>query len=124
MVRARPKKVDVKVERGGVEEASLELPTKGLGSVSELGERLAEQIVTECGLEDAFKLYYVDNEGDTMLVSAHTSIRDLIYSELITAKMEEHSLPEPATAPPAEPRPKKERKKKERALRLAPPSFD
>ena len=62
-------------------------------------------------LEDAFKLYYVDNEGDTML-SARTSIRDLIYSELITAKMEEHSLPGPRPHRPPS-RAQKERKKKE-----------
>ena len=61
-----------------------------------VGERLAEQMVTECNIEDAFKLYYLDNEGDTMLVSAHTQLRDLIYSELITAKLDELHLPEPA----------------------------
>ncbi len=86
-VRAKPRKVDVRVERAGADEATLEVLTKGLGSVSELGERLAEQMVTELDIEEAFKLYYVDNEGDTMLVSAHTSLRDLIYSEQITAKV-------------------------------------
>ena len=54
-------------------------------------------------IEDAFKLYYIDNEGDTMLVSAHTALRDLIYSELITAKVDDYALP----APPAETTPPK-----------------
>ena len=30
-----------------------------------------------------------------MLVSAHTALRDLIYSELITAKVDEYALPAP-----------------------------
>ena len=51
--------------------------------------------------QDAFKLYYVDNEGDTMLVSAHTALRDLIYSELITAKVDDYALPAPE--PPSPP---------------------
>ena len=103
MVRAKPKKVDVKVEVLGVEEASLELSTKGLTTVAELGERLAEEMVTQLSIEDAFKLYYVDDEGDTMLVSAHTALRDLIYSEQITAKVDEYALNAlpPAPPPPA-----------------------
>ena len=31
--------------------------------VSELGERLAEEMVKSLNIEDAFKLYYIDNEG-------------------------------------------------------------
>ena len=100
LVRAKPKKVDVRVEVLGEEEATLEVATKGLTTVAELGERLAEEMVTTLNIEDAFKLYYVDNEGDTMLVSAHTALRDLIYSELITAKVDDYALPAP-TPPPA-----------------------
>jgi len=118
-VRAKPKKVDVKVERGGAEEATLEVSTKGLSSVAELGERLAEQMVTELDIEDAFKLYYLDNEGDTMLVSAHTGLRDLLYSELITARVDEAALPEPAPPPSADE--KKKKKKKEPAAKKLPP---
>ena len=58
-----------------------------LTSVSDLGERLAELMLTELNVDDAFKLYYVDSDGDTMLVSGHTTFRDLLYSELITAKV-------------------------------------
>ena len=93
LVRAKPKKVDVRVEVLGVEEGMLEIATKGLTSVTELGERLAEEMVTQLSIEDAFKLYYVDAEGDTMLVSAHTALRDLIYSEQITAKVDDYALP-------------------------------
>ena len=93
LVRAKPKKVDVRVEVLGVEEGMLEIATKGLTSVTELGERLAEEMVTQLSIEDAFKLYYVDAEGDTMLVSAHTALRDLIYSEQITAKVDDYTLP-------------------------------
>ena len=93
LVRAEPKKVDVRVEVLGVEEGMLEIATKGLTSVTELGERLAEEMVTQLYIEDAFKLYYVDAEGDTMLVSAHTALRDLIYSEQITAKVDDYALP-------------------------------
>merc|ERR1719482_2280822 len=100
LVRAKPKKVDVRVEVLGQEEATLEVATKGLTSVAELGERLAEEMVTTLNIEDAFKLYYIDNEGDTMLVSAHTALRDLIYSELITAKVDDYALPAPEPAPP------------------------
>ena len=99
LVRAKPKKLEVRVEVMGQEEATLDVPTKGLTTVAELGERLAEEMVTSLNIEDAFKLYYVDSEGDTMLVSAHTEIRDLIYSELITAKVDDCSLP--AIAPPS-----------------------
>ena len=103
LVRAKPKKVDVRVEVLGQEEAMIEVSTKGLQSVADLGERLAEEMVTTLNIEDAFKLYYIDNEGDTMLVSAHTALRDLIYSELITAKVDDYALP----APPAETTPPK-----------------
>lgn len=44
-------------------------------------------MLTELNVDDAFKLYYVDSDGDTMLVSGHTTFRDLLYSELITAKV-------------------------------------
>jgi len=114
-VRAKPKKVDVRVERGGAEASHVEVATKGLSSVAELGERLAEQMVTELDIEDAFKLYYVDNEGDTMLVSAHTGLRDLLYSEQITAKVDEY-VPEPAPAP--------EEKKKKRSKESSKESKD
>merc|ERR1719454_2116822 len=73
----------------------IEITTKGLSSVTDLGERLAEEMVTTLNIEDAFKLYYVDAEGDTMLVSAHTALRDLIYSEQITAKVDDYALPAP-----------------------------
>jgi len=101
LVRAKPKKVDVQVEQGGELASTIEVTTKGLTTVSELGERLAEQMVTELDIEDSFKLYYIDNEGDTMLVSAHTGLRDLLYSECITAKVD-LLLPEPPPEPPKE----------------------
>ena len=55
-------------------------------------------MVTQLSIEDSFKLYYVDGDGDTMLVSAHTALRDLIYSEQITAKVDDclaTPLPDP-----------------------------
>ena len=97
----------------GEEEATLEVATKGLSTVAELGERLAEEMVTTLNIEDAFKLYYVDNEGDTMLVSAHTALRDLIYSELITAKVDDYALPAP-TPPPTAPKPARSSSRKGR----------
>ena len=36
-----------------------------------------EELATQLEIEEPFKLYYVDNEGDSMLVSAHTSLRDV-----------------------------------------------
>jgi len=123
-VRAKPKKVDVQVERNGELESTLEVSTKGLTSVSELGERLAEQMVTELDIEDSFKLYYVDNEGDSMLVSHHTGIRDLLYSECITAKVD-LALPEPPRPEREKTEEKREKKKKTKPLRaLAAPSWD
>lgn len=38
------------------------MATKGLTTVAELGERLAEEMVTTLNIEDAFKLYYVDHD--------------------------------------------------------------
>ena len=107
MVRAKPKKVHVRVERAGAEEASLEVSLKGLSTVSDLGELLAKQMVEELNIEEAFKLYYKDAEGDTMLVTASSSFCDLIYSELITAKVDALSLPAPAPAAADERRKKK-----------------
>jgi len=98
MVRAKPKKVDVRVERSGEADEALELSTKGLTTVTDLGERLAEEMVTSLNIEDAFKLYYIDAEGDTMLVSAHTALRDLIYSDQITAKVDDLALAAPVSS--------------------------
>jgi hypothetical protein len=95
------------VERAGAEEASLEVSLKGLSTVSDLGELLAKQMVEELSIEEAFKLYYKDAEGDTMLVTASSSFCDLIYSELITAKVDALSLPAPAPAAADERRKKK-----------------
>ena len=61
LVRAKPKKVEVHVEVLGEKEGLLKINTKGLSSVAELGERLAEDMVTQLGIEDVFKLYYVDS---------------------------------------------------------------
>ena len=63
LVRAKPKRVCVHVEVLGVEDGLLEITTKGLSSVEELGERLAEKMATQHSIEDAFKLYYVDAGG-------------------------------------------------------------
>jgi len=90
--RARPKKVDVVVDRGDNdgEQLKVEVQTpKTMQSVMEFGESLADEMATQLEIEEPFKLYYVDPEGDSMLVSAHTSLRDLIYSDCITAKLDD-----------------------------------
>ena len=47
--------------------------------------KLAEQI----GIEDQmFKLHFVDGEGDSVLVSTHTEIDDLLNCASITARLE------------------------------------
>ena len=56
--------------------------------MTQLGERLAEQIVAALHIDSAFKLYYLDDEGDAMLVSAHTGLRDLLTSEQLTARLD------------------------------------
>jgi len=94
-VRAKPQKVNVKVECSSQEETHLVVSTKGISTVSQLGELLAERMLMELDIEDAFKLYYVDNDGDTMLVSSHTGLRDLLYSEQITAKVDECTPEQP-----------------------------
>ena len=69
------------------EQPVIEIPTKDLSTVQDFGELVYELMVSQLDIEEPFKLYYVDNEGDSMLVSAHTSLRDVIYSEAVTAKV-------------------------------------
>jgi len=97
--RAKPKKVEVKIDRGDDEQLSIEVPTKDLNTVMQFGELLVEEMAAQLEIEDPFKLYYIDADGDSMLVSAHTSLRDVIYSELITAKIEEEEAEEVEEAP-------------------------
>jgi hypothetical protein len=69
--RARPKKVDVVVDRGDNdgEQLKVEVQTpKTMQSVMEFGESLADEMATQLEIEEPFKLYYVDPEGDSMLV--------------------------------------------------------
>jgi len=99
--RAKPKKVEVRIDRGDDDEQpTIEIPTKDLSSVQDFGELVYELMVSELDIEEPFKLYYVDNEGDSMLVSAHTSLRDVIYSEAVTAKLDEGADEEVEEAPP------------------------
>jgi hypothetical protein len=93
MVKAKPKKVDVRVEVMGIEEMTVTISTKSLQSVAEFGGKLADEMAEARGVDEAFKLYYVDNEGYKMLVSANTTLRDLIYSEQITAKVDDYTMP-------------------------------
>ena len=46
------------------------------------------ELASKLDIEEPFKLYYVDSDGDAMLVSAHTELRDVIYSEAITARID------------------------------------
>ena len=53
------------------------------------GEVLAAQMAEQIGIEDQmFKLHFVDGEGDSVLVSTHTEIDDLLNCASITARLE------------------------------------
>ena len=55
----------------------------------EVGEVLAAQMAEQIGIEDQmFKLHFVDGEGDSVLVSTHTEIDDLLNCASITARLE------------------------------------
>ena len=47
---------------GGEEVGSVQMALKGIGSVREFGERLAEELQNQHEVEDAFKIYFVDEE--------------------------------------------------------------
>ena len=50
---------------------------------------LAAQMAEQIGIEDQmFKLHFVDGEGDSVLVSTHTEIDDLLNCASITARLE------------------------------------
>ena len=68
--------------RGADELGVLELPVLPTHSVEEVGEVLAAQMAEQIGIEDQmFKLHFVDGEGDSVLVSTHTEIDDLLLRE-------------------------------------------
>ena len=96
--RAKAKSVTVHVSRGldgGDDDDELELPIKGLKSVSELGGAVADMLAAQLGVEEPFKLFYVDTDGDELLVNAHTTLKELINSEHVTARLERLELPPP-----------------------------
>ena len=75
--------------RGADELGVLELPVLSTHSVEEVGEVLAAQMAEQIGIEDQmFKLHFVDGEGDSVLVSTHTEIDDLLNCASITARLE------------------------------------
>ena len=88
--RARTKGLKaVRVVRGADELGVLELPVLSTHSVEEVGEVLAAQMAEQIGIEDQmFKLHFVDGEGDSVLVSTHTEIDDLLNCASITARLE------------------------------------
>jgi hypothetical protein len=53
------------------------------------GEGLQWNDHEQIGIEDQmFKLHFVDGEGDSVLVSTHTEIDDLLNCASITARLE------------------------------------
>ena len=87
--RARPKEGRVRVLRGGQALGEVRLPLRGVSSPAEFGEALASALEAELGVTLPFKLYYTDEEGDTVQVNAHTELRELALSTSVTAKVME-----------------------------------
>ena len=95
--RPRAKSLTVHVTRADEsDEHELSIITKGLKTVADLGEAVAEQLAKELYIEEPFKMYYVDDDSDDLLVNAHTTLKELLGSECVTARLETTaSLPPP-----------------------------
>jgi hypothetical protein len=95
--RPRAKSLTVHVTRADEsDEHELSIITKGLKTVADLGEAVAEQLAKELYIEEPFKMYYVDDDSDDLLVNAHTTLKELLGSECVTARLETAaSLPPP-----------------------------
>ena len=94
--RPRAKSLTVHVTRADEdEEHELSVITKGLKTVADLGEAVAEQLEQELYIEEPFKMYYVDDDLDDLLVNAHTTLKELLGSECVTARLERSELRPP-----------------------------
>ena len=81
--------VPAPVERGADELGVLELPVLPTHSVDDIGEMLCTQMAEQLGVEDQlFKLHFTDAEGDSVLVSTHTEIEDLVNCSSLTVRLE------------------------------------
>ena len=98
--RPRAKSLTVHVTRADESDAhELSILTKGLKTVADLGEAVAEQLAKELYIEEPFKMYYVDDDSDDLLVNAHTTLKELLGSECVTARLEAQAkLPPPRAA--------------------------
>ncbi len=66
-----------------------ELNTDRFGDPKLVETDNAAQMAEQIGIEDQmFKLHFVDGEGDSVLVSTHTEIDDLLNCASITARLE------------------------------------
>lgn len=86
--RARPKSAAVRVLRGGKKVAEVQVQLKGIETAAEFGESLAAALAEELGMSEPFKIFYSDESGDSVLMSAKTQLKELAFSESITAKLE------------------------------------
>ena len=92
MPKARARKKGSKAVRvvcGADELGVLELPVLPTHSVDDIGEMLCTQMAEQLGVEDQlFKLHFTDAEGDSVLVSTHTEIEDLVNCSSLTVRLE------------------------------------
>ena len=94
--RPRAKSLTVHVTRADEsDEHELSVPTKGLKTVADLGEAVAGLLAKELYIEEPFKLYYIDDDADDLLVNAHTTLKELLGSECVTARLERAELRPP-----------------------------
>ena len=98
--RPRAKSLTVHVTRADdeSEEHEVSVMTKGLKTVADLGEAVADALAKELHIEEPFKMYYVDADSDDLLVNAHTTLKELLGSECVTARLERLELPPPRAA--------------------------
>ena len=68
--------------------ADVELSLKGLDSAQEFVAALAAALADELQLAEPFKLFFSDEDGDSVMVTAQTELRELAFSSSITAKVE------------------------------------
>ena len=87
--------IHIRIQGPGRGKATVEVPTTGLSSAGELGDRLAEEMLMTLGIDDAFKLWYVDKRGESAVVDARTSLSEIVRSERVTAKVVDESTLEP-----------------------------
>lgn len=52
-----------------------------------MGEAVAELLAKELYIEESFKLYYIDDDADYLLVNAHTTLKELLGSECVIAEL-------------------------------------